>query len=144
MIWRRRCRRSACLGTLLLDFGLPGLPASATPRYDTAVSYRASELVTVDELAEAIWSDALPEDPRNAVQVYVSRLHKLLGDAELLQGRPQGYVLAVARGDLDVGQFERLVAQARDAAGVGDRGRHEEALACQRESLGIRRELANR
>jgi hypothetical protein len=76
-----------------------------------------------------------------------SRAHprRLLGDAELLQGRPQGYVLAVARGDLDMGQFERLVAQTRDAAGVGDRrGRHEEALACQRESLGIRRELANR
>ena len=82
---------------------------------------RASELVTVDELAEAIWSDALPEDPRNAVQVYVSRLRKLLGDAELLQGRPHGYVLAVARGDVDVGRFEWLVAQARDAAGVGDR-----------------------
>jgi DNA-binding SARP family transcriptional activator len=111
------------LGPLqVVDGGRPvPIPAAKHRVLLACLLLRASELVTVDELAEAIWSDALPEDPRNAVQVYVSRLRKLLGDAELLQGRPQGYVLAVARGDVDVGQFEWLVAHARDAAGVGDR-----------------------
>src|SRR5215211_4094122 len=40
---------------------------------------RAGELVTVDELAEAIWGEALPTDPRRVVHTYVTRLRKLLG-----------------------------------------------------------------
>jgi DNA-binding SARP family transcriptional activator len=98
---------------------------------------RAGALVTVDELAEAIWGEDLPAHPRRAVQTYVARLRKLLGDG-LLHSRSEGYVLAAAAGDVDVGRFELLLAQARDAAAAG---RYEEALACLRESLAIRREL---
>ena len=77
---------------------------------------RAGELVTLDELAEAIWGEALPADPRRVVQTYVARLRKVLGGTRLIQSRPDGYVLAVAPGDVDVGRFELLLAQARDAA----------------------------
>jgi DNA-binding SARP family transcriptional activator/Tfp pilus assembly protein PilF len=82
---------------------------------------RAGAVVTVDELAEAIWGDALPADPRSVVQTYVARLRKLLGGGELIQSRPEGYVIAVAPGDVDVGRFELLLGRARDAAGRGDR-----------------------
>jgi DNA-binding SARP family transcriptional activator len=59
---------------------------------------RAGQLVTVDELAEAVWGDGgLPAKPRRAVQTYVARLRKLLG-AGLIHTRGEGYVLTVAPG----------------------------------------------
>jgi len=82
---------------------------------------RPGELVTVDELAEVIWGDALPANPRTAVQTYVSRLRQRLPLEEVLQSRPGGYVLAAARGDIDVGSFEILLEQASQAARAGDR-----------------------
>ena len=82
---------------------------------------RAGQLVTVDELAEAIWGDgALPAQPRRAVQTYVTRLRKLLGDG-LIQTRLQGYVMVVAADDVDVARFELLLEQARGAASIGHR-----------------------
>jgi DNA-binding SARP family transcriptional activator len=96
---------------------------------------RAGELVTVDELAEAIWGDdALPAHPRRAVQTYVTRLRQLLGGNGLIQSRHQGYVIAVAAGDVDVGRLELLLARARDAADAEDR--HHEA-AVLRQALGL-------
>jgi DNA-binding SARP family transcriptional activator/DNA polymerase III delta prime subunit len=89
---------------------------------------RAGELVTIDELAEAVWGDALPADPRRAVQTYVTRLRKLLSGSKLLQSRPQGYVLAVARHETDQGRFELLLERASDAAGKGDRASEAEVL----------------
>jgi DNA-binding SARP family transcriptional activator len=88
---------------------------------------RAGELVTVGELAEAIWGEALPADPRRVVHTYIARVRKLLS-AGLLQSRPEGYVIAVAADDVDVGRFERLLEQARDAAAVGDRQREAAVL----------------
>jgi DNA-binding SARP family transcriptional activator/DNA polymerase III delta prime subunit len=82
---------------------------------------RPGEVVTVDELAEAIWGDALPANPRTTVQTYVSRLRQRLRLEEVLQSRPDGYVLAAARGDIDVGRFEILLEQASRAARAGDR-----------------------
>jgi DNA-binding SARP family transcriptional activator/DNA polymerase III delta prime subunit len=96
---------------------------------------RAGELVTVDELTEAIWGDdALPAHPRRAVQTYVTRLRQVLGDARLLQRRPEGYVIAVAASDVDVGRLELLLARARDAADAGDRHREAAVL---RQALGL-------
>jgi len=117
------------LGPLkVVDGGRPVPIPSAKHRVLLAVLLlRAGELATVDKLAEAIWGDALPADPRKVVQTYVARVRKLLGGTELLQSHPEGYVLAVAPGDVDVGRFELLLAQARDAAGTGDR--HSEAAA---------------
>jgi DNA-binding SARP family transcriptional activator len=90
-----------------------------------ALLLRAGELVTVDELAEAVWGEALPAHPRKVVQTYVARLRKLLGGSQLIHSRPEGYVLAVAREQVDVGRFQVLLEQGREAAGRGDR--HAEA-----------------
>jgi len=86
-----------------------------------ALLLRAGELVTVDELADAVWGDALPASPRKAVQTHVSRLRQLLRGAELIQSQPEGYVIAVAHGDVDVGRFGLLLEAARGAVGRGDR-----------------------
>ncbi len=99
-----------------------------------ALLVRAGELVTVEELAEAVWGEALPASPRKVVQTYVARLRKLLGGSGLIQSRPGGYVLAVARADVDVGRFEVLVERAREAAGRGDRHAEAEVL---RQALGL-------
>jgi len=93
-----------------------------------ALLLRAGELVTVDELADAVWGDALPASPRKAVQTHVSRLRQLLRGAELIQSQPEGYVIAVAHGDVDVGRFGLLLEAARGAVGRGDRGAEAEAL----------------
>jgi DNA-binding SARP family transcriptional activator/DNA polymerase III delta prime subunit len=90
---------------------------------------RAGELVTVDELAEAIWGDdALPAHPRRAVQTYVTRLRQLLGGDGLIQSRNEGYVIAVAAGEVDVDRLDLLLARARDAADAGDRRREAAVL----------------
>jgi DNA-binding SARP family transcriptional activator/DNA polymerase III delta prime subunit len=95
---------------------------------------RAGQLVTVDELAEAVWGDGgLPAKPRRAVQTYVARLRKLLG-AGLIHTRGEGYVLTVAPGDVDVGRFELLLEQARHVGGEGDR---QAEAALLRQALGL-------
>jgi DNA-binding SARP family transcriptional activator len=81
---------------------------------------RPGQLVTVDELAETIWGDALPADPRKVIHTYIARLRRVLGDGELIQSRPEGYLSAVAPDDTDVGRFELLLERARDAARAGD------------------------
>ena len=93
-----------------------------------ALLLRPGELVTLDELAEAIWGDALRADPRRVVQTYVARMRKLLGGTELIQSRPEGYAIVVAPGDVDIRRFDLLVEKARDAAGAEDRHGEAEML----------------
>jgi DNA-binding SARP family transcriptional activator len=110
------------------------IPAAKQRMLLAALLLRVGELVTLDELAEAIWGDALPDDPRKVVQTYMSRLRQLLGDGGLIHSRPEGYVPTVARDEVDLGRFEMLLEQAREAADSGDR--HREA-ALLREALGL-------
>src|SRR5215211_979098 len=73
---------------------------------------RANRVVSRGELEEALWADASPATAGAAIQVYVSRLRKTL-PGDVLQTRPQGYVLRAAHGEVDAQQFEHLV---RDGA----------------------------
>ena len=99
-----------------------------------ALLLRAGELVTLDELAEALWGDALPASPRKAIQTHVSRLRSVLSGTELIEWQPTGYVMRVDRGELDVGRFELLLEQATDAASKGDRHAEADGL---REALAL-------
>jgi DNA-binding SARP family transcriptional activator len=110
------------------------IPSAKQRMLLAALLLRAGELVTLDQLAEAIWGDALPDDPRKVVQTYISRLRHLLGDAGPIHSQPEGYVLTVARDEVDLGRFEMLLEQARETADSGDR--HREA-ALLREALGL-------
>jgi DNA-binding SARP family transcriptional activator len=87
--------RFGLLGPLEVTHGRRPVPMrSARQRVLLAALLpRAGELVTVDELAEAVWGDALPANPRRAVHTYVSRLRKLLssGGARLIESWPDGY-----------------------------------------------------
>jgi len=81
----------------------------------------ANEVVSTDRLAEALWPVEIPRTAAKAIQVYVSALRKTLGSArDLLETRGPGYSLKVAPGELDLHEFERLLARSRDE-GAGAR-----------------------
>jgi DNA-binding SARP family transcriptional activator/Tfp pilus assembly protein PilF len=111
------------LGPLeVVDGGRPVAIQSAKHRILLAgLLLHAGELVTVEDLTEAIWGGALPASPRRVVHTYVARLRKLLGGSALIQSYREGYMIAVAQGDIDVGRFGLLLERAREAADGGDR-----------------------
>jgi DNA-binding SARP family transcriptional activator len=78
----------------------------------------ANEVVSTDRLIDALWGEAPPRTAAKSIQVYVSRLRKELGEGRLLTRAP-GYVLKVDRGELDLGRFEQLLSEARNADPVG-------------------------
>ncbi|GIG45978.1 SARP family transcriptional regulator [Dactylosporangium siamense] len=80
-------------------------------------------LVPVERLAEALWPDATPTDPANAVQSLVSRLRKTLDGHPALESGAGGYRLGVAPDDVDAHRFERLAGEGRRALRDGDPAR---------------------
>ena len=71
-----------------------------------------NRVVPRDRLIDALWSDEPPASAANSVQVYISKLRKLLdegGEPGSLVTEPPGYVLHVPPGALDADEFERLV-----------------------------------
>ena len=81
---------------------------------------RANEVVSTDELLEALWGETPPASAPTALQGHVSSLRKLLG-AGSIETRPPGYLLRVQSGQLDATQFEQLVAEARRERDLGRR-----------------------
>ncbi len=74
----------------------------------------ANEVVPTDRLAEALWAGEIPRTAGKAIQVYVSALRKAFGNArDVLETRGPGYVLRVGVGELDLHEFEQLLARAR-------------------------------
>src|SRR6266542_1288145 len=74
----------------------------------------ANHVVSRDRLIDELWGDEPPETAVTSVQVYVSRLRKVLPAGTLLTRAP-GYLLEVAPQDVDLLRFERLLADARKA-----------------------------
>ena len=66
---------------------------------------------TKDRLIDALWEEALPANPDNALQVRVSRLRSVVGLA--LVTEPPGYRLEIDGDAVDAVRFERLVAERR-------------------------------
>lgn len=77
-------------------------------------------VVSADRLVEAVWGEQPPSSATSALRAYVSRLRSALGPGARLRYRAPGYVIDVADDDLDVAQFEGLLAGARGAAAAGD------------------------
>jgi WD40 repeat protein/DNA-binding SARP family transcriptional activator len=93
-----------------------------------------NESVRVERLAVALWGEDAPASSVKTVQVYVSRLRKALGDAEILATTPAGYCLRVRAGELDAERFARLVEDGRRAL---EAGQAEHASAVLREALAL-------
>jgi DNA-binding SARP family transcriptional activator/class 3 adenylate cyclase len=73
-----------------------------------------NRVVPRDRLVDALWRDDPPPSAANSVQVYVSKLRKLLDDGALDTQAP-GYVLHVDTGTVDVDHFELLLAEGKAA-----------------------------
>jgi predicted ATPase/DNA-binding SARP family transcriptional activator len=74
----------------------------------------ANRVVSRERLIDELWGDDPPETARAMVQVYVSRLRKLLPKGTLVT-RPPGYLLEVDPEHVDLTRFERLLGEARHA-----------------------------
>ena len=92
-----------------------------------------NEVVSRDQLVDAMWGERLPASAAESLDAYVYRLRKLLGHDRLPRERG-GYMLRVGPGELDVDEFELLVARARGSAEAAD---HRAAVASLTEALAL-------
>jgi DNA-binding SARP family transcriptional activator/tetratricopeptide (TPR) repeat protein len=58
------------------------------------LALRRGTLVPKDLIADALWQDAPPADPRGNIEVLISRIRRAIGDRMLIQTGPGGYTLA--------------------------------------------------
>ncbi|MEU6591652.1 BTAD domain-containing putative transcriptional regulator [Streptomyces sp. NPDC046881] len=77
----------------------------------------ANHHVPVDELTYRVWGHSPPREPRSSLYSYLSRLRRVLGDAEdvRLDRQAGGYLLTVDPGAVDLHRFRDLIARARAA-----------------------------
>jgi predicted ATPase/DNA-binding SARP family transcriptional activator len=91
-----------------------------------------NRVVPRDRLVDALWGESPPASAANSIQIYVSKLRRLLGDGETagaIVTEPPGYRLRVPPGELDADRFERLIAQGSEALRAGEAERAEKAFA---------------
>ncbi len=81
----------------------------------------AGEVVTTEQLVDAVWGDEPPPTVTAIVYGYVRKLRSALDTTSAtLSTRSSGYVLDIPGGSLDVAQFERLAGLGRQALRSGD------------------------
>jgi DNA-binding SARP family transcriptional activator len=89
----------------------------------------AGRAVAAEVLIDRVWGQDPPHSVRNVLYGYVARLKALIASGQdpgvSLSRRPGGYLLRAGPGQVDLGRFRRLVAE---AAAAGDDGRAGAAL----------------
>jgi DNA-binding SARP family transcriptional activator/tetratricopeptide (TPR) repeat protein len=80
------------------------------------LALHSGEVVSVSRLVDAVWGETAPSTVRNTLQSHVSYLRTLLGDKNVIVGRPPGYRLDVGDDGTDVRLAERLLRQGAQAA----------------------------
>jgi DNA-binding SARP family transcriptional activator/streptogramin lyase len=96
-----------------------------------------NEVVSRDRIIDELWGERPPATVAAALNVYVSKLRKILGDAaakEILVTQEPGYVLRVETGQLDSDRFASLSAEGKCAL---EGGSHDVAIAKLREALSL-------
>jgi DNA-binding SARP family transcriptional activator/tetratricopeptide (TPR) repeat protein len=83
-----------------------------------ALLLNAGTVVLADDLIDVLWAGEPPASARASLHNYVRRLRIALGEGarNRIVTRPQGYLIRVDRGELDVIRFVELLADARAAA----------------------------
>jgi DNA-binding SARP family transcriptional activator len=77
------------------------------------------EVVAVDQIIDEIWGESPPASARHMVEVYVSKLRRLLGPTVLVTRSP-GYLLDIGPQSVDAERFEGLVADGEEASMAGE------------------------
>ena len=93
----------------------------------------ANRTVSIDRIVDELWGDEVPESAQKMVQIYVSKLRKVLSPG-MLRTRPPGYSLELGPDELDLHRFERAVVEARREL---DAGRAQQAADLLREALAL-------
>ncbi|TQM39144.1 AfsR/SARP family transcriptional regulator [Pseudonocardia cypriaca] len=76
----------------------------------------ANRTVPIRELADKLWNDDTPADPRSTIQKYVMRLRRALaGTGSAIVTEADGYRIEVAPGRLDLQAFDHLLERAAEA-----------------------------
>ncbi|HEY3631640.1 MAG TPA: tetratricopeptide repeat protein [Jatrophihabitantaceae bacterium] len=89
------------------------IPAAKLRTLLATLLLRANQPTSLGQLADQLWADVSPDNPRRAIQTYVTRLRQLLGDdGTLIETLDGGYQIHVSPGQLDLARFEAKVAQA--------------------------------
>jgi len=82
------------------------------------------QVVSTEELIEAVWGDRLPSNPANTLQYQVAQLRKVIepdaSKPQYLITRSPGYVLEPETTSVDASHFEVLTNDARAALADGD------------------------
>ncbi|MEV4320551.1 BTAD domain-containing putative transcriptional regulator [Actinocrispum sp. NPDC049592] len=86
----------------------------------TRLAVAVPRVVTVDELADALWPEERPADHVSAVRTLVSRLRRSLPDPEAVKSAPGGYRLDLPVESVDALWFDQLARSARRELAKGD------------------------
>jgi DNA-binding SARP family transcriptional activator len=100
----------------------------------TILLLNANTVVSVDRLADDLYSGAAPATAVTQVQRQISELRKVIGDASAIETRSPGYALRISAAALDLHEFELLAEQGSDALAQGD---PERAAAVFRQALAL-------
>jgi len=119
--------RFALLGPLEVRANGSLLPLTAAKQKAILASLllRAGEVVSTDQLIEALWPESPPANALTALQGYVLQLRRLLepeagkGDYRVLVTKPPGYELAIGLEQLDVRRFEQLFREGTELLEAG-------------------------
>ena len=93
----------------------------------------ANEVVSLDQLIDAVWQESPPSAAQGALQVHVHSLRKVLGAERIVTGAP-GYALRIDEGDVDAVLFSRLVREGEQLVEAGD---HSGAVAVLQRALDL-------
>ncbi|MCW2612443.1 MAG: hypothetical protein QOC93_7 [Actinomycetota bacterium] len=90
--------------------------------------------VSVEDLVDRLWAEDVPDRPRSAVHVCISRLRQTLdrhrlGLARVIRTTAAGYMIELPPEGLDLTRFQRLTDDARSAAEQHDETAESAALA---------------
>src|SRR5262249_17408640 len=72
----------------------------------------ADRTLALDRIVDELWGEDVPDSAQKMVQIYVSKLRKVVAPG-MLHTRPPGYALHLEPHGLDLERFERLAAEAR-------------------------------
>ena len=91
------------------DVGIAVPAAKQRMMLGTLLVY-ANQVVSFDQLTEALWGDVPPDGSRVTLRNYVKRLRQILGPAvgERIQTRDPGYQIDVDESELDLLCFTKL------------------------------------